>query len=261
MATITNLQGSTQIWNSDEIINANFQSINNSIVEKTGNQTIAGDKTFTAVEMIHDVTSNTEAPNMRRAVKRTKVKNIWDAWGVEFVEYVDADNSVVWFRKRALRGYLKKWATWATASFNELFAIEYDTYDGDATYTSRTSIKTDSLYFNDQNWTGAWTNWTPTRTGGITTSVFSIFSSSYKQIGKTMFLQAFISITPSSSWSSISISPPVLWASWTNTPLSTRVWGLIDSQSQIDSTAITFDTNFVSGTPIAILFSWSYPTG
>jgi hypothetical protein len=46
------------------------------MVEKTGNQSIAGDKTFTAVDFIHDVTNNTDNPNMRRAVKRTKVKNI-----------------------------------------------------------------------------------------------------------------------------------------------------------------------------------------
>ena len=162
MATITNLQGSTQIWNSDEIINQNFQNINNAMVEKTGNQSIAGDKTFTAVDFIHDVTNNTDNPNMRRAVKKTKVKNVWDAGGVEFVEFVDADNSIVWYRKRALRWYLKKRADWTIASYNDLFSIEYDTYDWDVTYTSRTSIKTNSLYFNDQNRTGAWTSYTPT---------------------------------------------------------------------------------------------------
>lgn len=193
MATITNLQGSTQIWNSDEIINANFQNINNAIVEKTGDQSISGIKTFTGVDMVHDVTNNTDAPNMRRAVKKTKVKNLSNAGGVEFTEYVDADNSIVWNRKRALRGYLKKRADGVTASFNELFAIEYDTYDGVTTYTTRTSIKTDSLYFWSQCWTNAWTSYTPTVSGTswtVTTYWRQLWR--YYTLGKNVFYEVDI---------------------------------------------------------------------
>lgn len=259
MATITNLQGSTQIWNSDEIINQNFQNINNAIVEKTGNQIIAGLKIFTDIDMMHDVTNNTSWDTMRRLSDKRRTKNYDNAWGVEFALYVDSDNAVVWFRKWALRGYLKKWLTWAVANTSELFAIEFDTYDGDATYTSRTSIKTDSLYFNDQNLTGAWTNRTPARDWGITTSVFTVNNATYKQIWKTIFVQAYITMTPSSTGSFISISPPVLGATSKHTSLSTWMWTLVASQAYIDQTSIKFEATFTSWTPVSIMFSWSYP--
>lgn len=199
MATITNLQGSTQIWNSDEIINQNFQNINNSIIEKTGDQSIAWIKTFTDVYIGHDVTNNTEAPNMRRAVKATKVKNENNAGGVEYALYVDADNSIVWNRKRALRGYLKKRLDWAIATYNELLVIEYDTYDWDVTYTSRTSIKTNSLYFNDQNRTGAWTSYTPVVSGtSWTVTTYTSQQWHYYQLGKNVFYE--VNIIVSDKW-------------------------------------------------------------
>lgn len=234
MATITNLQGSTQIWNSDEIINQNFQNINNAMVEKTGNQTIAGDKTFTAVEMIHDVTNNTDNPNMRRVVKKTKVKNVWDAGGVEFVEFVDADNSIVWYRKRALRWYLKKRADWTIVSYNDLFSIEYDTYDWDVTYTSRTSIKTNSLYFNDQNRTGAWTSYTPTVSwDSWTVTSYSSQLGRYYKLWKNVFYE--VNIIVSNKWTLswlLSYSLPLTCANtltemiqtwWVYTP-----WGIVN---------------------------------
>lgn len=259
MATITNLQGSTQIWNSDEIINANFQNINNAIVEKTGAQSIAWQKTFTDVNHIHDVTNNTNNPEMRRLSDRWKAKNQNDAGWVEYVLYVDADNSIVWYRKWAIWGYLKKRLTGENANSSELLAIEFDTYDGDVTYTSRTTIKTDSLYFNSQNITGGWTNRTPTRTGWITSWAFTISSASYKQIWKTCHIQAYITLTPTSSWSSISITAPVLWATGEHTSLATWVnW--IESKSYIDDTSIKFNTTFVSWTPISFILSWTYPT-
>lgn len=181
-------------------------------------------KTFTAVEMIHDVTSNTEAPNMRKAVKRTKVKNIWDAWGVEFVEYVDADNSIVWFRKRALRGYLRKRVDWTIASFNDLLIIEYDTYDWDVTYTNRTSIKTNSLYFNDQNRTGERTSYTPT-VSGTSWTVWSVsWAWRYKLIGKTCHCIISLAITKwTLSWR-IYFSLPVNSKNNNEEPVSCIFW-------------------------------------
>lgn len=215
MATITNLQGSTQIWNSDEIINQNFQNINNSIIEKTGDQSIAWIKTFTDVYIGHDVTNNTEAPNMRRAVKATKVKNENNAGGVEYALYVDADNSIVWNRKRALRGYLKKRLDWAIATYNELFFIEYDTYDGDTTYTTKARFNTTSFRFWEQNRTSAYTSYTPTITASSgAVGSYSFQYGRYKQIGKTVHWYIRVIFTKGTLSGSLATSLPVIPKAW-----------------------------------------------
>ena len=238
MATITNLQGSTQIWNSDEIINQNFQNLNNAIVENTWDESIAGKKTFTDYEFVRDATNNTTNPNMRRLSDKWKVKNQSDAWGVEFWLRVDADSSSVWNRKRSLRWYLKKWATWVLLTGNELFAIEFDTYDGNTTYTSRTSIKTDSLYFNSQNWTGAWTSYTPIASwASWTIWAYATQFWKYKLLGKMCFFSISILVakwtlawdvkvslpfTPTNSSTEI----PVSWRCSTQADAPTAIKGM-----------------------------------
>lgn len=274
MATITNLQGSTQIWNSDEIINQNFQNINNSMVEKTGNQSIAGDKTFTAVDFIHDVTNNTDNPNMRRAVKKTKVKNVWDAGGVEFVEFVDADNSIVWYRKRALRWYLKKRADWTIASYNDLFSIEYDTYDGDTTYTTKTKINTTSFRFWDQNRTGNRTSYTPTISWSSWSWTASVLIGKYKQIWKTVFVSVKMQITNKNtlSWD-VNVSLPVslnnslyLPINWYCVPNSANPSTSSRADAELDITTVkfkkSFNTAWLQWSDITntdwIVFNWTY---
>lgn len=233
MATITNLQGSTQIWNSDEIINANFQSINNAIVEKTGDQSIAGTKTFTALEIIHDVTSNTNNPDMRRAAKSVRVKNEWNAWWVNFVTIADADNSLIWNRKYSVLWYLKKWATWVFLSWIELFSIEYDTYDGDETYTTKTTINTTSLWWGSQNWTSAWTSYTPNVTWDSWTA-WSYLTQfwKYKLIGKMCFINVSILVAKwTLSWW-VKVSLPFAWSNSNDeVPLSWRCSDQFDGPS------------------------------
>lgn len=215
MANITNLQGSTQIWNSDEIINQNFQNINNAMVEKTGNQTIAGVKTFTDRNIEHDVTNNTENPYMRVTSHKRKTKNLNNAWWVEFALYTDADGSLIWNRKLSFRGYLKKRLDWAITTYNELFLIEYDTYDGDTTYTTKTKINTTSFRFWDQNRTGNRTSYTPTvnASSGAVGS-YSTQYGRYKQIGKTVHWYIRVVFTKGTLSGSLATSLPVTPKAW-----------------------------------------------
>ena len=198
MATITNLQGSTQIWNSDEIINANFQNINNSIIEKTGDQSIAWIKTFTDADFRHDVTNNTENPYMRRLVDKRKVKNESDAGWVDFALYVDADNSVVWNRMWSLRWYPKKTADgsiWWSESF---ISCNFPTYDWATTYTKKTTINSELTVWT-QDRTGAWTSYTPVVSGtSWTVTTYTSQQWHYYQLGKNVFYE--VNIIVSDKW-------------------------------------------------------------
>ena len=265
MATITNLQGSTQIWNSDEIINQNFQNINNAIVEKTGNQTIAWIKTFTDVEFIHDVTNNTENPKMRKLAAQRKVKNQNDAGWVDRTIHVDADNSIVWNRKRSLRWYLKKRADWSYWSYESFITCEFPTYDGNTTYTKKTTIASELTVWN-QDWTGAWTSYTPARHSGITVSWFTLHyvdSASYKQIGKTVFVQTYLAFTATSTGNTLNITLPktvvwkhFAWVTW-------MWWGATFNHMWYcdwSDDTFHFEASFTSGTYYSIMFSATYET-
>lgn len=207
MATITNLQGSTQIWNSDEIINANFQNINNAMVENTGDESIAWLKTFTDTNFYRDATSNTENPYMRRLVDKRKVKNESDAGWVDFALYVDADNSVVWNRMWSLRWYPKKTADgsiWWSESF---ISCNFPTYDWATTYTKKTTINSELTVWT-QDRTGAWTSYTNTISWAWGTTDPNINASdwSYKQIWKIIFVRWWL-----------------FWNSWDRTELNITI--------------------------------------
>lgn len=235
MATITNLQGSTQIWNSDEIINQNFQNINNAMVEKTGDQSIAGIKTFTDRNIIQDVTNNTENPYMRVTAHSRKTKNLNNAGWVDFALYTDADGSLIWNRKLSFRGYLKKRLDWAIATYNELFLIEYDTYDGDTTYTTKARFNTTSFRFWEQNRTSNRTSFTPTVTGNSWTVGTNWMAWYYKVIWKTCFCRIYgslqkwtltgriyFSLPITSATNNEDIVPSIFWP--VNTTPATSYW-------------------------------------
>lgn len=274
MATITNLQGSTQIWNSDEIINQNFQNINNAMVEKTGDQSIAGIKTFTDRNIIQDVTNNTENPYMRVTANKRITKNLNNAGWVDFALYTDADGSLIWNRKLSFRGYLKKRLDWAIATYNELFFIEYDTYDGDTTYTTKTKINTTSFRFWDQNRTGNRTSYTPTISWSSWSWTASVLIGKYKQIWKTVFVSVKMQITDKNtlSWD-VNVSLPVslnnslyLPINWYCVPNSANPSTSSRADAELDITTVkfkkSFNTAWLQWSDITntdwIVFNWTY---
>lgn len=102
-------------------------------VDKTTDQIVWWQKTFTHVSTVHDVYETWG----RRTNRIIRVKNNSNNGGVNWIEYADADWSVVWNRQLSTRGYLRRVSDWAVISYNRFITLEYDTYDWVSTYTAR----------------------------------------------------------------------------------------------------------------------------
>lgn len=130
-------------------------------VKLTGNQTIAGIKTFTSsitseaniIQKWQDIEHSWRYTGFekRNITHSMSVKNNADLGGVRFANFVDADGAIVWNRRRAIWGYLFKTADWSNGASKPLFYLDFPTYDGNVTYTTSGKFEVDNLYLNSNN--------------------------------------------------------------------------------------------------------------
>lgn len=120
-----------------------------------------------------------------------------------------------------------------------------------------------NLIVQSQNWTDAWTNYTPARHSGITVSWFTVNSASYKQIGKTVFVQTYLAFTTTSTGNTLNITLPKTVISWKYFTWVTWIgWGAAFNHMWYCDPDDTFhfETPFTSGTSYSIMFSATYET-
>ncbi len=129
-----------------------------------------------------------------------QVKNSANVWWIRFSTFVDADNVVVWNRKWSLLGYPLKTSDGTPWAYEDFISCEFDTYDGNTTYTKKITLNSNTLQVNGQNWTSAWTSFTPNRSYWLSQSATWVSCTwHYKVIGKTCFVQVRFNWTLTSS--------------------------------------------------------------
>lgn len=150
------------------------------------------------------------------------------------------------------------WANYRTrVNASNNYVIDYFNW---ATWSNKLILWNDwSLTVNWQNRTSGWTSWTPTRTAGITCTL-SVVSSWYKQIWKTVTMNAFVSVTATSTWSSISFSIPISADSGFYA-ISAWVWGSTTlTQWYTNWSSSLIEHSFVSWNTYWIIYSCTYQT-
>ena len=80
-------------------------------------------------------------------------KNSSNQWWVRWIQYIDADNAVVWYRQFQIWGYPLKTSDWSIWWYEKFIWLWFPTYDWNTTYTKEIHLNAQVRYTN-------WTEWT-----------------------------------------------------------------------------------------------------
>lgn len=116
-------------------------------------------------------------------------------------------------------------------------------------------VITGTMSVNSQDWTGAWTSWTPTRIDWITISWLSVSSASYKMIGKTAHVQTYLTFTATSSWAYVKFTNPVSMVS-KHFAIMSWVNNFTLSQWYVDNVWVAVEANFTNGVAYSLMINY-----
>lgn len=134
----------------------------------------------------------------------TTVNGIW----VKFADYHNYSSQVIAATSKEMWWYRIVWGN--PISFDRFIGYWFEGVNQSDMSGGYKYIRLDSqvLYINDQNRTGEWDNYTPTRIGWAN-GIIEARMCKYKKIGKTIFVESFIKFICSSWAAYLDLSAPV----------------------------------------------------